>query len=260
MGGGKTIEKETMETVMRDEEFEDMRVRKAIVIGSVGSGKTSLARYVTGLYGSNNESAMSGYSQTKGVKTYRGKYIKHIKNNVKTQYTLTDTEGYGADSFSSDALRNQLLYSLKFETDLNCIILVVSFERFRNGLKDDLGRLIDLLKTLGLDQSHTIVCFTHCELFTDEVRVKYVDEFKAYYSFDVAPENTMFGCFTNVGEIRDDYKTMITDNVKESILRIREAIDAKENSVNVAMKICDIERPRPPVVIAAPQQAVDVAA
>lgn len=241
----------SMEGVMIDEQFEDMRVRKAIIIGPVGSGKTSLARYVAGLYTCNNESAMSGYSQTKGVKTYRGRYIKHQSSNVKTQYTLTDTEGYGADSFSSDALKNQLLYSLKFETDLNCIILVVSFERFRNGLKDDLCSLIDLLKTLGLDQSHTIVCFTHCELFTDEVRAKYVDEFKTYYSFDVAAENIIFGCFTNVGEIRSDYRSLISETVRDSIHEVRKAIDSKENSVNVAMKILDIERPRPQVVIAA---------
>lgn len=240
----------SMEGMMQDEEFEDMRGRKAILIGSVGSGKTSLARYVTGLYGNNNESAMSGYSQTKGVKTYRGKYIKHPQfTDIKTQYTLTDTEGYGADSFSSDELKNQLLYSLKFETDLNCIILVVSFERFRNGLKDDLGNLIDLLKTLGLDQSHTIVCFTHCELFTDDVRTRYVEEFKSYYSFDVAPENIIFGCFTNVGEIREEYNSVISENVKKSILNIRKAIDTKEHSVNVAMKILDIERQRPQVAV-----------
>jgi len=239
----------TMEKIMSGEDYDDLQGRKAIIIGSVGSGKTSLARYVAGLYNSNNESRMSGHSVTTGVRVYRGRYIKHDNGAVKIQYTLTDTEGYGADNFSSDTLKNQLLNSLKFETDLNCIILVVSFERFRNGLKDDMYHLINLLKTLGLDQQHTIVCFTHCELFSDEVRRKYVEEFKKYYSFDVATENIIYGCFPNLSEVRDEYKDSVGENVRQSILAVREAIKSKEIPVNVAMKIFEAEKPRPRVVI-----------
>lgn len=144
---------------MGHEDTTDLQNRKAIVIGSVGSGKTSLCRYVTGLYGKNNDSKMSGHSVTKGVTPYKGKYLQvetpkidpksfcHSSTaNAKVQFTLTDSEGYGADNFSSDNLKNQLLNTLKFETELNSVIVVVSFERFRNGLKEDLDHLLGKYK------------------------------------------------------------------------------------------------------------------
>lgn len=87
-----------MKSYMCDEDSEDLQTRKAIVIGSVGSGKTSLCRYVTGLYDENSSAKMSGFSVTKGVHTYKGKFLKIAKSDaMKVQFTLTDSEGYGAD-------------------------------------------------------------------------------------------------------------------------------------------------------------------
>jgi GTPase SAR1 family protein len=250
-----------MEEFMGHEDTTDLQNRKAIVIGSVGSGKTSLCRYVTGLYGKNADSKMSGHSVTKGVTPYKGRYLKVNKDdaatmakktqltittdtcpNTKVQFTMTDSEGYGADNFSRDNLKNQLLNTLKFETELNSILIVVSFERFRNGLKEDLDHLLGIIKTLGLAKEHTIVVFTHCELYSDLVKKSYYEEFKKYYNFDIEMDNVVFGCFPNVDEINDDFKPLIVEQVKKSITTLRAKLLARDKAVNVAMKISEIEK------------------
>lgn len=231
------------------EETTDLQSRKAVVIGSVGSGKTSLCRYVTGLYSKNSDSKMSGFSVTKGVTPYKGVYLKvdtpkgtTETNNSKIQFTMTDSEGYGADGFSTDNLRNQLFNTLKFETELNGVIIVVSFERFRNGLKGDLDHLLGVIKTLGLDKEHTIVCFTHCELYTEAVKKSYFEEFKKYYNFDIDETNVVFGCFPNIDEINDNFKPLIVGEIKRSINELRSKLQARVKAINVAMKISEIER------------------
>lgn len=243
---------------MGPEQVTDLQNRRAIVIGSVGSGKTSLCRYVTGLYDKNMESKMSGHSVTKGVVAYKGKYLKvesatppssTAKTNcfetdevdTKIQFTMTDSEGYGTDSFSSDNLKNQLLKSLKFETELNAVIIVVSFERFRMGLKGDLDHLVGNIKTLGLCKEHTIVCFTHCELYSDEVKERYFNEFKQYYSFDIDKENVIFGCFPNISEINLKFQPLVVEEVKKSIRDLRVKLRERSKTINVAMKISEIE-------------------
>lgn len=225
----------------------DLRTKKTIVIGSVGSGKTSLCRYVAGDYDETTESKLCGGSVTMGIKMYRGKYIgmdaapgETTGANVQTQYTMIDSEGYGADTYSSDNLRNQLVNALKFETELNCVIICVSFERFRNGLKADLTHLLGVIKTLGLEKEHLLVVFTHCEIYKKELREAYVDEFKKYYNFDFG-NSYVFGCFANMGEVCDDYTPIVIKDVLESITIVRQKINEKKNVINVAMKIYDME-------------------
>jgi len=116
---------------------------------------------------------------------------------MRIQFTMVDTEGYGGDNFSGDTLKNQMLNSLKFETELHCVIVVVSFERFRNGLKEDLNHLLGIIQTLGLEKQHTLVCFTHCEFYSEKTKKNYVNEF---YSFKIDSENYIFGCFPNITE------------------------------------------------------------
>ncbi len=96
---------------------------------------------------------------------------------------MVDSEEYGADDFSSNTLKNQLYASLKFETELNCVIIIVSFGRFRNGLKDYLAHLLEIVKTLGLEKEHTLVIFTHCEGYEQNLKEKYVTGFNEYYGF-----------------------------------------------------------------------------
>lgn len=216
----------------------DLQTRKSIVIGSVGSGKTSLCKYVAGdYYDKSEDSKLCGLSVTKGVKTYRGKYIGTPTTQV--QYTMVDSEGYGADSYSSDNLKNQLINALKFETELNCVIIVVSFERFRNGLKSDLSHLLGVIKTLGLEKEHILVVFTHCEIYKLELREKYIKEFKEYYAFDFG-NDYVFSCFANMNEVNDDYTQIIAKNVVSSISEVRRKITEKNTVINVAIKIAEM--------------------
>ena len=114
-----------MDEMMGDEDIINLQNKKAIVVGSVGSGKASFCRCVTGLYGK-TDPRMSSISVTKGVISYKGKYLRVTNGNnsesfyddTKLQFTMTDTEEYGADDFSSDDLKNQLLDTLKFGTEL----------------------------------------------------------------------------------------------------------------------------------------------
>jgi hypothetical protein len=159
---------------------------------------------------------------------------------------MLDSEGYGSDEFVGDDLRNQLLSALRFETELNAVILAVSFERFRLGLKDDLAHLMGLIKTLGIDERNFIVCLTHCEMYTDKAREGYAKEFVNYYSLNVAPADIIFGCFANIDEINDTYKPLIVESVKLSITNLREKIYSKSEAMNVAMKILTIESPAQP--------------
>lgn len=240
-----------MFSFMGDEQGIDLQTRKVIVIGSVGSGKTSLCRYVTGLYDANKESKMSGHSITKGVRQYKGQYLSsnHVSaagglcsmSTTKIQYIMTDSEGYGADDFSNDTLKNQLVSVLKFETELHCVILVVSFERFRNGLRDDLNHLIGNIRTLGLAKEHMIVCFTHCEMYTADVKKRYLEEFKEYYSFTIDDSDVIFGCFPNISEINETYAPLMVEDVKKSITDTRNQLCRKNVAVNVAMMIDKIE-------------------
>jgi len=219
----------------------DLQTRKTIVIGSVGSGKTSLCRYVAGDYTESTESRLCGGSVTKGVKTYKGKYIgSATAGSSQVQYTMVDSEGYGADNFSSDNLRNQLFNSLKFETELNSVIICVSFERFRLGLKDDLSHLINVIKTLGLEKEHLLVVFTHCELYKHELREAYVKEFKTYYDFDFGT-NYIFCCFTNMVEVNEDFSPIVIQEVMKSITKVREEILKNKTTINVAVKIFEME-------------------
>lgn len=214
----------------------DLQVRKSIVIGSVGSGKSSLCKYVAGEYEESTDSKLSGQSVTKGVKMYKGKYIG--SPSAQIQYTMVDSEGYGADTYSIDSLQNQLVMALKFETELNCVIIVVSFERFRNGLKADLNHLLGVIKTLGLEKEHVLVVFTHCEIYKPDIREAYVAEFKAYYDFG---QDYVFCCFANINEVNDDYTPIIIKNVLSSITAVRNKISVKKNVINVAVKIGEME-------------------
>jgi GTPase SAR1 family protein len=223
------------------ETTEDLQIKRAIVVGSVGAGKTSLCMYVSGNYKLGALSKMSGHSITKGTKTHKGKYIE-LNPETKVQFQLTDTEGYGSDNFSTDVLRNQILEAMRFETDLGCVILVASFERFRNGLKDDLSHVIGVIKSLGIENSNLILCLTHCEMYTTAVRESYLNEFKEYYSLnDFAPENIIYGCFANIDEINDEFKTTYGDNISRSIKELRNLIFNRSTSLNVASKINEIE-------------------
>jgi len=226
-----------------DQTIYDFQNKKTIVIGSVGSGKTSLCKYVAGDYEESVESKLCGLSVTTGVRTYRGKYIGSNTTSSQVQYTMVDSEGYGADTYSSDSLRNQLVNALKFETELNCVIICVSFERFRNGLKADLTHLLGVIKTLGLEKEHLLVVFTHCEIYKHELREAYVQEFKSYYDFDFG-NSYVFACFANMNEVNDDYTPIVIKDVLESIKVIRQKIVEKKNVINVAMKIYDMEKPK----------------
>jgi len=145
--------------------------------------------------------------------------------------------------FSSDNLRNQLVNALKFETELNCVIICVSFERFRNGLKADLTHLLGVIKTLGLEKEHLLVVFTHCEIYKTGLREAYVTEFKQYYDFDFGT-NYLFCCFSNMNEVNDDYTPIVIKDVLNSITVVRHKIIDKKNVINVAMKICEMEKPK----------------
>lgn len=200
------------------------------------------------MYDINKESMMSGHSITKGVRPYKGQYMPlqnpsdpSITSSTKIQYVMTDSEGYGSDNFSGDSIRNQLISSLKFETELHCVILVVSFERFRNGLKGDLNHLLGNIDTLGLAKEHMIVCFTHCEMYTDEVKQKYLKEFRDYYEFKIDESNIILGCFPNISEINSVYAPMMIEDVKKSIMEVRKRLYSKNVAINVAVKINEIE-------------------
>ena len=232
-----------------DEDSSDLQVRKCVVFGPVGSGKTGLCKYVAGLLDIKNveDCKLSGTSVTSKIKPYVGRYIRTRNVNqtpdltdTKVQYTMIDSEGYGADAFSSDSLKNQLTTALKFETALNCMILCVSMERFRNGLKDDLTHLLGIIKTLGLEKESMIVVFTHCEIYKNEQRETFVDQFKKYYDFDFG-KNYLFACFANIGEVNENYMPMISEDVKNSIHLVRSKINNMSAIINVASKIYDIE-------------------
>jgi len=220
-----------------DSGAEDLQTRKFIVVGSVGSGKTCVCRYVTGIYEPSDESRMSGASVTKGVSYYEGKFLAQECIGTKTKFQAVDTEGCGSDTFSSDSLKNQLYDLLQFETQLNCVVICVSFERFRNGLKDDITHIIGVLKTIGLDSSHIVFLFTHCELYTDAVKASYIKEFKAYYGVEFTDKQAIYGCFTNLSEVNENYQPLIAEDVKKSIIKLRQAISAQSQVINAALKI-----------------------
>jgi len=224
-----------------EETVKDLQTRKGVVIGPVGSGKTGLCRYVCGLYEKNEKSKMSGISVSKGVYMYQGQYIKIPSREIHVQYRLIDSEGYGADNFSTDALKNQLISVLQFETDFNCLLIVASFERFRNGLKEDLEHLIGVINTLGLQNDHTVLCLTHCESYTDKVRAQYKKEFMDYFGLKLKDEDVIFCCFPNIDEINETFQPLIVEEVKKSIELVRSKLYEKSNPINVAMKIKEME-------------------
>lgn len=225
---------------MVNEIDDDLRSRKAIVIGGVGSGKTCLCRYVSGLYDITTESKLSGFSITKEPKMQRGKYIK-VDTNCKTQFSLLDTEGYGSDEYSRDSLRNQLLENLRFETELNAVVIVVSMERFRAGLKDDLNHLMGVINSIGIPLENIVLCLTHCEIYTDAARDSYLKEFLSYYNLKLNTDRIIFGCFANISEINETYVPLIAESVKESINKLRSVLCSISTTVNVAVKIRSLE-------------------
>ena len=217
----------------------DLQVRKVIVVGSTGSGKSSLSHYLVGKYTLGTASKLSGSAVTKGVVQYKGSYLGSSASKV--QYVVVDSEGYGADEFSTDSLKNQLINSLRFETELNCVVVCIAFERFRKGLKEDLDHLIGVIKTIGLEQTCMLLVFTHCEMYNETVKQQYLKEFKAYYSLTISDEDCLFCCFANMAEVNQNYEPLLLEDVKSSITNLREAINKKSACVNVAIKIANIE-------------------
>ena len=226
-----------------DKSMTDLKRRKTVVVGEVGSGKTCLCRYIAGEYDETNESRLSGFSVTTEIKTYRGKYLGVDSSSTQVQYTMVDSEGYGADTYTTDNLRNQLITALKFETELNCVIICVNMGRFRNGLKDDLTHLIGVIMTLGLEKDHLLFIFTHCEMYKQEKKEEYVAQFKKYYNFDFG-NNYVFGCFANMSEVNENYAPFIIKDVLASVTMIRQKITEKEAMINVASKIYAMEQPK----------------
>lgn len=217
--------------------------RNIIIAGPVGSGKTQCAKYIIGDYDETEESRMSGYSVTKGVNTIEGNYIPLKEgSDVKLRISASDTEGYGADKYSRDELKNQLYEHLKFVTKLHCVILIISFERFRNGLKEDLAHLIGVIKTLGLSEEHLIICFTHCEYYNDEVRNNYKKEFLEENNLTIDDSNILYTCFANLSEISEDFEPIITPYVIKSLEKLRYKIYEKSKSINTATKIHQMEK------------------
>jgi GTPase SAR1 family protein len=230
-----------MKDLMSGEDSEDLQTRKVVVMGSVGSGKTSLCHYGAGLYELNEKSKMSGHSVTKGVHMCRGKYIKLDSRSSRVQYTFIDMEGYGADNYSGDVLINNLIDTLRFETEINAVIIVASFERFRLGLKDNLAQLLKDIGSVGLGKENTILCFTHCELYSETIKKNYVEEFRKYYNFDIEDQNIIYSCFPNIDEINEVYHPLIIEDVKISIKKLRETIYDKNTTINSAVKIREID-------------------
>lgn len=102
--------------------------------------------------------------------------------------------------------------------------------------------VLGIIKTLGLAKEHTLIVFTHCELYSEEVKKSYYEEFKKYYNFDIDMENVIFGCFPNVDEINENFKALIMGEVKSSIIALRSKLFIRDKAVNVAMKISEIEK------------------
>ena len=220
----------------------DFQDRNIIIAGPVGSGKTQCAKYIIGDYNETDESKMSGFSITKGVNTIQGKYIPLKEGSeIKIRISASDTEGYGADKYSRDELKNQLYEHLKFETKLHCVILIASFERFRNGLKEDLAHLINVIKTLGLSEENLILCFTHCEFYTDMVKHNYKEEFLEENNLKINDNDILFTCFANLSEINENFEPIILPCILNSIKQLRYKIYEKNKTINTASKINKIE-------------------
>lgn len=232
---------------MSGEDSENLINRKIVVVGPVGSGKSSGTGYITGVYDLGGSSKLSGHSVTKEVGLRKGRFIRVTDSSrgidCKIQFSVVDTEGYGADAYSRDGLRNQLLEALRFETELDAVIIVASFERFRTGLKEDLSHLVGVINTIGISNDNLIVCLTHCEAYNDAVRARYRDEFKAYYGLNISDDRVLFCCFANIDEINDTYKPLVVESIKQSIQTVRVKIAEIKTSVNAASKIRSTEQP-----------------
>ena len=197
-----------------------------IVLGTTGSGKTTLIKYMTthkinDMGHGTNMHRTSLSSQTTESKLYKTPKIT-MPDGVEVSLKLRDTVGFGAkDMETRNILKDTFLEVVTdFEKIRGCI-LVHKCERFREGGYKDLECMKRMLERMGLKfDQHLLLVITHTGHLSDETKKSYADELKETVLPDIPADRIMHVNFANMDELNEYHQKFYQDTAKTEFSRM----------------------------------------
>eukprot|EP00960_Hanusia_phi_P035545 751779-Hanusia_phi.AAC.1 len=206
-----------------------------IVLGTTGSGKTTLVRYMTekstqGL-SKGGQFRLSLDSVTEESRVYKTPKIKF--GDVSVTLKFRDTIGFGAKDMESKLILKETF--LKVVTDFDKIrgvILVHKCERYREGTAQDLEKIKRMLDTMGLDiKKHLLVVVTHTAHLSTDTQLAYSEEIREKIHKDVPVDRIIHVNFAKTEELNDYHKKFFQDTMRDEFVKLVKKLMEFEDEV-----------------------------
>jgi len=211
---------------------EDISSENILVIGTAGSGKSSIVNYINqGDFNfSENVSRPDVASVTNQILSYDCPLLKNPVNpKIKKKITFFDTIGLGADDFNVDVVFNNLKSKIAYESKISKILIVLKFERYRTKMKEDLKTMIQYLKYLGATDENFFLIITFCDPWKEEIIIRNTKKLIDYYGFQgdiikINEEKILTGCFPNANYVKPIFEQIYIDETANSVNEIKELL------------------------------------
>lgn len=220
---------------VHDFEVEEEWTGNYIVLGTTGSGKTTLIKYMTHRKLSDHskgaEHRNSIGSQTTESKLYKTAKIKI--DGVSVSLKLRDTVGFGAKDMATKNILKETFLSVvtDFEKIRGCI-LVHKCERFREGGYKDLEQIKQMFASMGLlFDKHLLIVITHSGHLNDATKQNYSDELKEKVMPEIPVERIIHVNFAKIEELNDHHRQFYTDTAHSEFHKLMTKLQEFEDEI-----------------------------
>eukprot|EP00298_Acanthocystis_sp_HF-20_P011513 c19433_g1_i1.p1 GENE.c19433_g1_i1~~c19433_g1_i1.p1 ORF type:complete len:289 (+),score=34.95 c19433_g1_i1:26-892(+) len=213
-----------------------------IVLGSTGSGKSTLINYMTqtdtsdmldSSFGSSVNSVTKGFNVVESKRT--------TINDVEAEFRFMDSIGFDAHDIDNDRLFRNITKQILLMGDprINAVVLVHKMERFRSKFAHDLDNILRMFKLFDIKKEHILVVITHSALYSDDVREKYTKDLsKKLYEY-VRETNIMHVNFVKYSEIDPAFIKHFEDSMPREFDKLAKKLMKYTNPFNPQNYVMD---------------------